>query len=135
MSTSVIPEPARGGQPRISFWASLRIALKGAVQVLRGERNARIESLIGAAAVLLGLWLGISPVEWAVVITLIALVLGLEMINTAIEAAVDLTSPQTHPLAKKAKDSAAGAVVTAALASVLVGLLLFGPRLWFLVVG
>jgi len=106
------------------------VALAGAVHVLRTERNARIEGLIALIAVGLGLWLGVSGPEWAVIFTLIALVLGLEMVNTAIEATVDLVYPDQHPLAKKAKDSAAGAVVMAAIASLATGLVIFLPRLW-----
>ena len=106
------------------------MALGGAFIVLRTERNAQIEGVIALLAVGLGLWLGISGPEWAVIFALIALVLGLEMVNTAIEATVDLAHPGLHPLAKKAKDSAAGAVVVAAIASLAVGLVIFLPRLW-----
>jgi len=108
------------------------VALAGAATVLRTERNAQIETAIALIAVGLGLGLGITRPEWAVIFTLIALVLGLEMINTAIEAAVDLAHPGIHPLAKKAKDSAAGAVVVAAIASLAAGLVIFLPRLWLI---
>lgn len=124
------PDSPPRRQPKSSFWRSLTVALGGAATVLRTERNAQIEGVIALIAVALGLWLGISRSEWAVIFTLIALVLGLEMVNTAIEAAVDLAHPALHPLAKKAKDSAAGAVVVAAIASVAVGLVIFLPRLW-----
>lgn len=117
-------------QPKSAFWRSLTVALGGAATVLRTERNAQIEGLIALLAIGLGLWLGISGPEWAVIFTLIALVLGLEMVNTAIEAAVDLAHPALHPLAKKAKDSVAGAVVLSAIVSVAVGLVIFLPRLW-----
>jgi len=109
------------------------VALRGARRVLATEPNAQIEAAIALLAVGLALWLKISPVEWALLVTLIALVLGLEMVNTAIEAAVDLACPEQHPLAKKAKDSAAGAVVLAAIASVAVGVVIFLPRLWLVV--
>jgi len=120
-------------QARRSFWHSLGVALRGARRVLATEPNAQIEAAIALLAVGLALWLKISPVEWALLVTLIALVLGLEMVNTAIEAAVDLACPEQHPLAKKAKDSAAGAVVLAAIASVAVGVVIFLPRLWLVV--
>ncbi len=116
-----------------SFWASFRVAFSGAVHILRTERNAQIEGIIALVALLLGLWLGISQIEWLVIITLIGLVLGLEMVNTAIEAAVDLAHPDHHPLAKKAKDSAAGAVLVAAIASAVIGVGIFLPRLWLIV--
>jgi undecaprenol kinase len=127
---STPPESVPPRQPKSSFLGSLRVALGGAFIVLRTERNAQIEGVIALLAVGLGLWLGISGPEWAVIFALIALVLGLEMVNTAIEATVDLAHPGLHPLAKKAKDSAAGAVVVAAIASLAVGLVIFLPRLW-----
>lgn len=127
---STPPESDPPRQPKGSFGSSLAVALGGAVWVLRTERNAQIEGVIALIAVGLGLGLGISRQEWAVIFTLIGLVLGLEMVNTAIEAAVDLAHPTLHPLAKKAKDSAAGAVIIAAIASVVVGLVIFLPRLW-----
>lgn len=121
--------------PHHSFWRSFHIALAGALHVLRTERNAQIEGLIGLVSVGLGLALGLTRTEWAIVCILIVLVLGLEMVNTAVEAAVDLACPAPHPLAKKAKDSAAGAVVLAALGSVIVGLIIFLPRVWWLLSG
>lgn len=86
--------------------------------------------MVGAIACALGAWLRISRVEWAVLIFTIALVLILEGLNTAVEAAIDLAMPDVHPLAKAAKDLAAGMVLIAAIASVAVGLLILGPPLW-----
>jgi diacylglycerol kinase len=100
------------------------------VHLFRTQRNARIHLVIGAAACAVGGWVGLSRVEWAVIIFTIALVLILEGLNTAVEAAIDLASPQFHPLAKAAKDLAAGMVLIAAIASVGVGLLILGPPLW-----
>jgi diacylglycerol kinase len=98
--------------------------------LFRTQRNARIHLAVGAAACAVGAWVGISRVEWAVMVFTIALVLILEGLNTAIEAAIDLASPEIHPLAKIAKDLAAGMVLIAAIASVGVGLLILGPPLW-----
>lgn len=78
------------------------------------------------AALLTGLTIG----EWLIIIMAITLVIGTEMINTAIETLVDLASPDIHPLAKQAKDVAAGAVLVFAIASVIIGLLIFLPK-WF----
>ena len=108
---------------------SFGYAFAGVAYILRTQRNARIELGIGLAAVLLASWLGISSVEWAVLMVTIAFVVGLEWINTSLELAVSLASPERHPSAKAAKDVAAACVLLGAVVSVLVGLLLFAPRL------
>jgi diacylglycerol kinase len=77
----------------------------------------------------LAAWLRITSIEWAVLVLAIALVLALEALNTAIELSVTLASPERHPLAKDAKDVSAAMVLIAALASVIVGLVILGPRL------
>ena len=118
--------PARAG----SFWQSLAFALAGVRHAIRSQRNLRIHITIAVAVVIAGFVFGISRTEWAVVVTLIALVIGLELINTAIEALVDLASPESHSLAKVSKDTAAGAILVAALGSVAAGLIIFLPRLW-----
>jgi len=74
-------------------------------------------------------WVGVSNPEWAILVMMIAIVLSLEAMNSAIETVVDLVSPDFHPLAGRAKDIAAGAVLIAAGASVVVGLLILLPPL------
>ena len=96
---------------------------------MKGERNMRIHIVAAVAAVSLGAWLGLSGCEWAAVVICCALVMSLECLNTAIEAAVDLESPEIHPIAKKAKDCAAGAVLIAAIGSAIVGCIIFAPKL------
>jgi diacylglycerol kinase len=108
---------------------SFGYAFEGVAYILRTQRNARIELAAGFAALLLAAWLGITSVEWAVLVITIAFVLGLEWINTSLELAVSLASPERHPLAKAAKDVAAASVLLGAVVSILVGLFLFGPRL------
>ena len=108
---------------------SFGYAFAGIAYILRTQRNARIELGIGAAVIALALWLGLSPPEWAVLVITIALVLALEWINTSLELAVSLASPDRHPSAKASKDVAAACVLLGAITSVVVGLLLFGPRL------
>ena len=108
---------------------SFGYAFEGVAYILRTQRNARIELAVGIAAVLLAAWLGITAVEWAVLVLTIAFVVGLEWINTSLELAVSLASPERHPSAKAAKDVAAACVLLGAAVSVLVGLLLFVPRL------
>ena len=118
---------------RVTSWRivrSFRFAFAGLAYLLRTQRNARIHVLVGTLACVLAAWLRVGRVEWAVIVFTIALVIILEGLNTAVEAAIDLASPQIHPLAKAAKDLAAGMVLVAALASVAVGLLILGPPLW-----
>ena len=109
---------------------SCYFAFAGLGYLFRTQRNARIHAVIGTAACGLAAWLHVSRVEWAVLVFTIALVLILEGINTAVEAAIDLASPQVHPLAKAAKDLAAGRVLIGAFASFAVGLLMLGRPLW-----
>ena len=113
-----------------NFRQSLAFALAGMRHALQNQRNLRIHVTIAAAVVIAGFALRINRSEWAVVVTLIALVIGLELLNTAIEALVDLASPVPHRLAKVAKDTAAGAVLVAAVGAAIVGLIIFLPRLW-----
>ena len=109
--------------------SSFRFAGEGLAYLLRTQRNARIEVGLGVLAVGIGVWLGLSAAEWAVLALTIALVLILEGLNTALELTVDLASPERHPYAKAAKDVSAGMVLVAALASLAVGAALFLPRL------
>ncbi len=117
-----------------AFWLSriesFRYAFQGWLHVLQTQRNAWIHSAIATVVFLVGLWVGLPPRDWAVIILTAALVFSAEFINTAIEAVVDLASPDQHPLAKIGKDVGAAAVLVAALAAVLIGLLLLGPPLW-----
>ncbi len=113
-----------------SRWHSFGHALRGWGYVLRTQRNMWIHVVIAAAVVALSIWLRLSRVEWAIIVLTIAMVFTAEFVNTAIEAVVDLASPQRHPLAKVGKDVGAGAVVIAALAAVIVGVLILWPPLW-----
>ena len=121
------PRPRWNGSPLVR---SFGFAFAGLGFLLRTQRNARIHLVVGAIACALAAWLRVSRVEWAVLVFTIALVVILEGLNTAVEAAIDLASPEIHPLAKAAKDLAAGMVLVAAIASVAVGLLILGPPLW-----
>ena len=105
-------------------------AFRGWWHVLQTQHNAWIHSVVATAIVAVGLWLGLPPRDWAIVVLTIAMVFTAEFINTAIEAVVDLASPVNHPLAKVGKDVGAGAVLVAALAGIVIGLLIIGPPLW-----
>jgi len=111
---------------------SFRNALAGLAYVLRTQRNARCHAVIGLLAVALAAALRLAVAEWAILTLTIGFVFVAEMFNSVAEAAVDAVTLEYHPLAKAAKDVAAGAVVFSAMISVVVGFLLFGPRLWAL---
>jgi diacylglycerol kinase len=114
----------------ISRIAAFGHAFRGWGYVLKTQQNAWIHSLFATAVVLVGLWVGLKAFDWAVIVLTIAMVFTAEFINTAIEAVVDLASPVHHPLAKVGKDVGAGAVLVAALAGIVIGLLVIGPPLW-----
>lgn len=113
----------------ISRIQSFRHAFRGLFYVMKTQRNAWIHTAITLAVCALGIWLEISLIEWAIIILTIAMVFMAEFINTAIEAVVDLASPNKHPLAKIGKDVGAAAVLVSAIASVLIGLLILAPPL------
>ena len=109
--------------------ASFRYALQGWHHVFRTQQNMWIHGAIAAIVFLLALWLRLPARDWAVLILTSAMVFAAEFMNTAIEAVVDLASPDMHPLAKIGKDVGAAAVLVAALAAILIGLLILGPPL------
>ena len=96
--------------------------------MLRTEYNTRVHALATVIAVSTGLFLDIDRLEWVALVLTIAAVWSLEAVNTAIEAVCDLVSPEQHPLVEKAKDVAAGAVLVAAIAALIVAGLIFIPR-------
>lgn len=122
------------GPKQVASWrrtlGSFRFAGAGMVYLLRTQPNARVHLVMGLAVVALAAWLRVPALTWAVLLLAMALVLALESVNTAIEFAVDLACPERHPLAKAAKDCAAGAVLIVSIFSAIVGLILLGPPLW-----
>jgi len=113
----------------VSRGHSFQHAFRGWWFVLRTQRNAWIHAVITTLVVILAIWLNLPLRDWAILLVTVALVWTAEFINTALEAVVDLASPQNHPLAKVGKDVGAAAVLIAALTSILVGLLILGPPL------
>jgi len=109
---------------------SFRYAFEGLAHVFRTQPNARVHAAISLAVITAGLWLDLGRIEWAILIVTMAVVWVAEFVNTAIEAAVDVATAERHPLAKIAKDAAAGGVLIAAILAVIVGLLILGPPLW-----
>ena len=112
-----------------SRWASFRYALAGWLYMLRHQKNTRIQAVATLLVLVLGLWLQITPGEWAVIVLTVTMVWMAEFINAAIEAAVNLASPDLHPMARVGKDVAAAAVLLGATSSLLVGILILGPPL------
>src|SRR5687767_12208031 len=123
-------EQRESSRPRHGLIGSFYFAFAGLAFLFRSQRNARIHLALGIVACGLGFWLRITRVEWALLVSAIIGVMILEGLNTAIEAAVDLACPDIHPLAKHAKDLAAGMVLLAAIGAIILGLLILGPPLW-----
>lgn len=123
------------GQDRVHYSSvrSFGFAIEGLAYLVRTQRNFRVHLLAAVSALAAGAALRLSAAEWAILIVTIALVVLTEALNTGIEIAVSLASPDLRPEAKAAKDIAAGAVLLAAVASVGVGIALFGPRVIALV--
>jgi diacylglycerol kinase len=108
---------------------SFQHAFAGLGHALRTQRNARIHVSIAVAVVLLGLALRLEPVEFAILTLTIGFVFVSELFNTVVETVIDLVTEEYHPLARQAKDVAAGAVLASSIAAVVVGLLVLGPPL------
>ena len=120
---------SRGREALHSRARSFSYAFQGWAYVLRTQPNAWIHMCASLVVVALAFWLRLPRLDWAVLLLTIMAVWVAELINTALEAVVDMTMPTPHPLAKAAKDVAA-AVLVGALGAVLVGLLILGPPLW-----
>lgn len=111
------------------FLLSVGYALQGIVVTLRTERNINIQLSIFTAVLLAGWWFSISHFEWLLMLGISALVLSLELVNTAVERLVDKLSPGYDEDFGRVKDIMAGAVLVASLFAAVIGLLIFGLRL------
>jgi diacylglycerol kinase len=114
----------------ISRGQAFRYAFSGWNYVVRTQRNAWIHAFASLVVIGLGAWLHIERHDWALLLLAIALVWMAEFVNTALEVAVDIASPDQHPLAGVSKDVGAAAVLIAAGSSVIIGVLILGPPLW-----
>jgi diacylglycerol kinase len=119
----------RTAVPTSGFVRSFSFAGQGVWHVVRTQRNMRVHLLAASAAVVAGLVLRIGAADWASVLAAIGLVLTAEALNTVGETLVDLCTDKFHPLAKIAKDAAAGAVLISSAAALGVGIAVFLPRL------
>ncbi len=108
---------------------SFRFAFRGLRTMLLSQHNAWVHAAATIAVILAGILLKISTVEWCAIIVMTVAVWTAEALNTAFEFLCDVASPQFHPVVEKSKDVAAGAVLLSAIGAIVVGVLIFGPRL------
>ncbi|MDX1436984.1 MAG: diacylglycerol kinase family protein [Anaerolineales bacterium] len=113
----------------VTRFHSFRHAISGWWYVIRTQQNAWIHAFFSITVLLIALWLGLAALEWAIIFFAIALVWTAEFLNTALEAVVDLASPDLHRLARVGKDVGAAAVLISAGAAFIIGLLILGPPL------
>ncbi len=113
---------------------SFKYAIDGLVYAFRYEQNIIVHSLATIAVILMGIFFKISYIEWLVIFLIIGLIIATELINTSIEATIDLITEEKHPLAKVAKDTAAAAVMIFAIVAIIIGLLIFVPKIVLLFV-
>jgi diacylglycerol kinase (ATP) len=109
---------------------SFRCAIKGIWVIVSSQHNAWIHAAATMVVIFLGIYLRVTRAEWCWIILAIMSVWTAEALNTAFEFLTDVASPAFHPVAEKAKDAAAGAVLIAAVGSVFIGLIVFLPHLW-----
>lgn len=108
---------------------SVRFAIRGIAIMLKTQHNAWLHAVATGLVVAVGLAVRLSPGEWCWIVLAITSVWTAETLNTAFEFLTDVASPEFHPVAGKAKDVAAGAVLLAAGGAVLIGVLVLGPHL------
>lgn len=111
------------------FLLSFTYPIKGLKYAYRNEQNLTVDVGMALIVVIFGFLFRIETWEWAVLIITVGIMLALELVNTAIEAVVDLVTEEYHPLAKVAKDTSAAAVFVFAIVSIIIGLIIFLPKL------
>lgn len=111
----------------LRFAHSVGWAVNGIIYALRTQRHMQVHLTATVGVVALGLWFDISSIQWLFVVFAVSLVWVTELLNTGIEAVVDLCTQEYHPLAKVAKDAAAGAVLVAAINALVVAVMVFFP--------
>ncbi len=108
---------------------SFQHAIRGIFILIKTQHNMWLHLLAGAVAVFLGFFLHISEGEWLAIVLAISIVILAEAFNTAIEFDIDLTSPEEHPFARDTKDVAAGAVLLSAISAIVIGCIVFVPKI------
>ena len=111
------------------LYGGFQYAFAGILTGLKQEQNMKMHVIMTILVVIAGFFFHISITEWCICLTLFGLVMALEMVNTAVEAVVDLVTEERKPLAKLAKDAAAGAVLIAAIMAAIAGMIIFIPKL------
>ena len=114
----------------LNFLKAFVYAFNGLVVFFRHERNGKIQLVVAVLVVVSGLILGLSPIEWTIILACIAAVLSFEMINSSIEKLCNLVHPKYHPAVKTIKDMAAGAVLFVSCISTLIGAIIFVPKVF-----
>lgn len=109
---------------------SFGYAFNGLIILFKEEHNARIQLLAATVVVIAGFFFKISPTEWIAIIFAIGFVLAMEAFNSAIEGLADFVSPDKHVMIKKIKDLSAAGVLISAISASVIGLLVFGPRIY-----
>ena len=111
---------------------SFKYAFNGFIDTYRTEQSVWIYIPVSLLVILMGFYFKISTMEWLVIVLVLGIILSLELVNTALEAVVDLATDKYHPLAKKAKDTVAAAVLVFAITAVIIGLIIFIPKIMLL---
>jgi undecaprenol kinase len=119
----------RNYKKKVTLLRSFYYAISGITSAIKSERNLRIHFTLSVCVVLLGWAFSLTKIEWLIIVLVIGGMLCSELMNSAIERVVDLATEEYHPLAKQAKDMAAGAVLLFAITSVVLGIIIFGPRI------
>ena len=117
------------------LFKSFTYAFEGLKYAFKYEQNILVHSLATILVIIAGIFFKISLMEWLIITLIIGLVIATELINTSIEATIDLITQETHPLAKIAKDTAAAAVLIFGLAAIIIALIIFLPKILVLIGG
>ena len=111
------------------FFKSFSYAFNGLKTAFKTEQNFVVDLIVGLIAIILGFLLKISTIEFIIVILVIGIAITVELINTSIEYTVDMAMPEIHPLAKAAKDLAAGAVFIMDIMILIIGIIIYIPKI------
>ena len=111
------------------FFKGFVYAGNGIITAIKTEQNLLFDLICGIIAIILGFILHLTTLEFTIVLLAISLVISMELINTAIEYVVDMAMPEIHPLAKASKDVASGAVLVSAIISLIIGIIIYIPKI------